>query len=53
MAGLLDGEKKLKEQVHERDRRTDTHRQTDVYVGGKVRVLEFIRFSYLEHHGSK
>ena len=25
----------------------------DVYVGGKVRVLEFIRFSYLEHHGSK
>jgi len=25
----------------------------DVYVGGKVRVLEFIRFFYLEHHGSK
>ena len=25
----------------------------DVYVGGKVRVSEFIRFSYLEHHGSK
>jgi len=25
----------------------------DVYVGGKVRVLEFITFSYLEHHGSK
>ena len=27
--------------------------ECDVYVGGKVRVLEFIRFSYLEHHGSK
>ena len=25
----------------------------DVYVGGKVRVLELMRFFYLKHSGSK
>jgi len=27
--------------------------ECDVYVGGKVRVLELMRFFYLKHSGSK
>ena len=33
------------------DRQTDTH--CDIYVGGKVRVSEFIIFLDLQHCGSK
>jgi len=32
---------------------TYRHRNCDVYVGGKVRVLELMRFFYLKHSGSK
>ena len=34
------------------DGSTKTH-VCDVYVGGKVRVLELMRFFYLKHSGSK